>query len=183
MPDLNAIDISGQPHWKDADRTIMPIVKPGLLGVRTASVGWIGRLRAGVEVYAPVPDVSQGGILELHQAQVRHLHAELGKLVEQWDTEPRNLVAEADTILGDAGCLGRNRASTGYEVETDGTAVHVYHHAGRGRDSHSLNLFNYAKTLAAAGYTGPGENATPIVRAPDGHAARVEAIPPAAESF
>jgi hypothetical protein len=177
------IDLSGQPHWKDADRTIMPTVEPGLLGVRTAAVGWVGRLRAGVETYAPVPDVEQGGILELGQAQVRHLHAELGKLIEKWDTEPRDLVAEADTILRDAGHLGRNRASHGYEVETNGTVVHVYHHTGRERDPHTVNLFAYSRTLAAAGYTGPGDNAEPIVHAPDDHPARVEATPPAAESF
>lgn len=181
MPD---IDLSGQPHWKDADRTIMPTVEEGLLGVRMAAVGWIGRLRAGVETYAPVPDVDQGGILELGQAQVRHLHAELGKLIEKWDTEPRDLADEADIILRDAGHLGRNRASTGYEVETDGTVVHVYHHDGRGRSRHLGPFQAYAHSLEAAGYTGPDGAPFPEVeRATDEHPTRVHAIPPAAESF
>ena len=55
MPD---IDLSGQPHWTEADRSIMPTVEPGLLGIRRATIGWIGRLRAGLETYAPVADVA-----------------------------------------------------------------------------------------------------------------------------
>ncbi|MFE6000410.1 hypothetical protein ACFQ6C_26675 [Streptomyces sp. NPDC056454] len=180
-PDL---DLSGQPYWKDVDRTVMPTVEASLSGVRRVAVGWIGRLRAGVETYAPVPDVDQGGILELGQQQVRHLHAELGRQIRRWDTEPRDLIAEADTFLHDAGHLGRNRASQGYAVETDGTTVRVYHDTGRERDSHPLNLSNYARTLGAAGYTGPDGTGAPVVAdASDDHAAHVVATPPAAESF
>lgn len=184
MNDRAAIDLSGQPHWRDADRTIMPTVEEGLLGVRTAAVGWIGRLRAGVETYAPVPDVDQGGLLELGQAQARHLHAELGKLIEKWDTEPRDLADEADIILRDAGHLGRNRASTGYEIETDGTAVYVYHHDGHQRTRGMSHIGQYAYVLERAGYTGPeGSQAPTVQSANDDHAARLVAIPPAAESF
>lgn len=172
------IDLSGQPHWKEVDRSIMPTVEPGLLGVRRAAVGWIGRLRDGVETYAPVADVKQGGILELSQAQARHLHAELGKLIEKWDSEPRDLVAEVDTVLRDAGHVGRNRASQGYEVETDGNDVHVYHNAGDGRVSYWDALEKYAQALTAAGYYD-----VTVQRETVNRAGRVVAIPPAAEDF
>lgn len=187
MTDRDAIDLTGQPYWRDADRSIMPGVEPGLLGIRTAVVGWIGRLRAGVETYAPVPSVDQGGTLELGQAQVRHLHAEFGKLIEKWDTEPRDLVDEVDSVLGNVPgrqFLSRAKASSGYEVETDGGAVYVYYHDGRGRSRHLGPFQDYAHSLEAAGYTGPDGAPFPEVeRATDEHPTRVHAIPPAAESF
>lgn len=179
------IDLSGQPLWSDQDRTIMPTVEESLLGVRRATVGWIGRLRAGLELYAPVPDIDQGGTLELGQAQVRHLYAEFGKLIEKWDTEPRDLVAEVDKTLStghDGKFTSRTRASQGYDVETDGNDVFVYHHDGRGRigdDSpHLPKLYAYAHALKDAGY-----QEVSVQGAADGRAARVVAIPPAAEDF
>ncbi|PPS89586.1 hypothetical protein [Streptomyces sp. MH60] len=175
MPD---IDLSSQPHWTEQDRTIMPTVEPSLLGVRRVTVGRIGRLRADVELYAPVPDINQGGTLELGQAQVRHLYAEFGKMIEQWDTEPRDLAAEADTILRDAKNLGRSRASSGYEIETDGTAVYVYHNDGRERSPHLRALYPYSDVLRDSGYTG-----VKLEEQTDDHAARVVATPPAAEDF
>jgi hypothetical protein len=182
MPD---IDLSGQPHWTDYDRSIMPQVEPGLLGIRTAVVAWIGRLRAGIETYAPVADVHQGGALELTQAQTRHLHAELGKLIEKWDTEPRDMPGEVDKILSMAAgrrFTSRTRATRGYEVETNGNDVFVYHHDGReriGDDSpHLRYLYAYAEVLTGAGY-----HEARVQNATDEHAARVVAIPPAAEDF
>jgi hypothetical protein len=175
---------AGRPSWTDYDRSIMPAVEPGFSGIRTVLVGWIGRLRAGVEVYAPVPGLHQGGGLQLTQAQVRHLHAELGRQIERWDTEPRDLIAEADEILRLGGHTGRKRASTGYEIETDGTTVYVYHsHMGeRGRGMTPIG--QYAHVLAEAGYTGPDGSPAPAVHSATGeHAARVIAVPPPAESF
>ncbi|MEV7675033.1 hypothetical protein [Streptomyces sp. NPDC088752] len=179
MPD---IDLSGQPHWISHDRTILPQVEEDLVGIRRAVVAWIGRLNAGVETYAPVPDIDQGGTLELSQAQARHLHAELGKLISKWDTEPRDLIAEADEILRGAGHIGRNRASKGYEVTTDGSAVYVYHQDGRGpigADDNPSHLYAYAGALKDAGYTDVTVNAA----TEEQPARRVRAVPPAAESF
>ncbi|MET7363196.1 hypothetical protein ABZS76_32830 [Streptomyces sp. NPDC005562] len=181
---MTDIDLSGQPSWKNADPNILPSVKPSLIGVRRTAVGWIGRLRAGAEMYAPVPDVDQGGLLELSQAQVRHLYAEFGKRIAEWDNEPRDLVGEADEILSDAGHFGRNRASTGFEVETDGAVVYVYHSTGRGRDERNETHAAYARALKGAGYTGLEGAPEPTVQgATEEHAARVVAVPPAAESF
>ncbi|MEU6362181.1 hypothetical protein [Streptomyces albidoflavus] len=172
------IDLSGQPSWADVDRTTLPTVERSLAGVRRLAVGWIGRLRAGAETYAPVPDVGRGGILELSQAQTRHLYAELGKHISEWDSEPRDLTAEADTILRDANHVGRNRASSGYEIETDGTAVHVYHSNRGERSSDLYPLHRYADTLRDSGYTG-----VKVEEQTEEHAARVVATPPAAEDF
>jgi hypothetical protein len=187
MPDT--IDLSSQPRWPDYDRSVMPQVEEGLLGIRTAVVAWIGRLQAGVEMYAPVPDIDQGGTLELTQTQTRHLYAKLGELIHKWDTEPRDLGQEVDKILSTAAgrrFTSRTRASQGYEteVETDGANayVFVYHHDGReriGDDSpHLRYLYVYAEILKGAGYTG-----VEVQAASHEHAARVHAIPPAAESF
>lgn len=181
---MSDINLSGQPHWTEQDRTIMPTVEPDLLGVRRVTVGWIGRLNAGAEVYAPVPGVDQGGTLELGQAQVRHLYAEFGKMIKQWDTEPRDLAAEVDAILSDARprFTARARASQGYEIETDGTAVYVYHHDGRGRisaDDNPSHLYAYAEVLKKAGYT----SATVEHATEERPTRRVRAIPPAAEDF
>lgn len=177
----NDIDLSGQPHWETYDRTIMPQVEEGLLGIRTAVVAWIGRLQAGLETYAPVADVDQGGTLELTQTQTRHLYAELGKLIEKWDTEPRDLAQEVDKILSRAAgrrFTSRTRASKGYKVETDGTAVYVYHHNGEDRVSYRYLLEGYADALAAAGYSEVDVQPETVNRA-----ARVHAIPPAAEAL
>lgn len=181
---MNDIDLSGQPHWTEQDRTIMPTVEPSLLGIRRVTVGWIGRLNAGMELYAPVPDVEQGGTLELGQAQVRHLYAEFGKMIKEWDTEPRDLAEEADKTLSSAGrrFTSRARASEGYEVETDGAAVYVYH-SDRGEYT-AHNLTAYADALSKAGYTGPKGASAPVIEGgSEDIVSRVHAVPPAAESF
>ncbi|MFJ4902947.1 hypothetical protein [Streptomyces sp. NPDC088727] len=179
------IDLSAQPSWKSKDPNIMLAVEEDMIGVRRVVVAWIGRLRSRAESYTPVADAHQGGPLMLSQAQTRHLHAELGKQIARWDTEPRDMVAEADEFLSEAGYTGRKRASTGYEIETNGEAVHVYHATtgGRVNDEDTEHLLRYATALKKAGYTGPGDSAEPVVHAPDGQAAHIVAVPPAAESF
>jgi hypothetical protein len=114
----------------------------------------------------------------------------LGKLIAKWDTEPRDLAQEVDKILsmaaGGRRFTSRARASQGYDIEaeTDGANayVFVYHHDGReriGEDSpHLRRLHLYAEMLRGAGYTG-----VEVQAASTQHAARVHAIPPAAETF
>lgn len=197
MSDRHIIDLRTLPHYSEIDRSHMPPVDEDLNGVRQVVIHDIGRFRSGFEYYAPIAPTEdgtpKGGMLSLSQAQVRHLHAELGKLIERWDTEPRDLADEVDRILRSTHghrFLSRVRGSSGYEIETDGTAVRVYHHTGRGRDRNTGHIYSYARALQDAKYTGPGDNAAPIVytpddqaAAPDDVAARVEAIPPAATSF
>ena len=86
--------------------------------------------------------------------------------------------------LWQAGHKGRNRASTGYEIETDGSAVYVYH-SNRGERGRGMEPFGpYLHVLKQAGYTGPDGSPEPKAQAAtDGHAARIVAVPPAAESF
>lgn len=187
MGDKNIIDLRTLTPYTRRDRGCLPRVEADWVGVRQVVIGDIGRYLSSFEYYAPMPPdengTPQGGALVLSQAQVRHIHAELGVLINGWDNTPRDLIAEADTVLCDAGHLGRSRASQGFEIETDGTTVFVYHHDGRGRDAFDTNIARYADTLEKAGYTGPGGSPRPLMNASDYYAACVEAIPPAATSF
>jgi len=184
MPEPETIDMRTLPRISEIDRTVMPSVEEELTGIHQVIVGTIGRFRSGFEYYAPVDHDGPGGMLSLSQAQTRHLTKELVALVQKWDTEPRDLAAEADMILRDAGHRGRNRASSGYEIETDGTAVYVYYADGRGRGRHTFYLSRYAEVLKQAGYTSPDNGSAPVIEGgTDEHAPRVYAIPPAAESF
>lgn len=180
-------DMSALPHFRQRDRNHLPPVEPSIMGIREALICDITPIRAGgMKYYAPIGPADdgtpRGGVLQLSQAQVRHLAKQLTAMVEQWDTEPRDLAAEADMILWDRGYLGRNRASRGYEIETDGTSVYVYFSDGR---EHINGPFEqYAHALATAGYTGPDGIGRPVIEdGTDEHAPRVRAIPPAAESF
>ncbi|MGW2657034.1 hypothetical protein ACWC1D_25680 [Streptomyces sp. NPDC001478] len=188
MSDRDSTDLRTLPHHSEIDRDHLPPVEEELDGVRQAVIGDIGHFRSGF--YVPIAPAEggtpRGGMLSLSQAQLRHLHAELGKLIGRWDSEPRDLADEADRILGSAPgrrFFSRTRASSGYEIETDGTTVHVYLHTGHGRARDASHLYSYARALADAGYTGPGDHAAPVVCASDGCPARVEAVPPAATSF
>lgn len=175
------------PRYSERDRDHLPEVGPSLHGVREVEIHSITPLNTKIPYYGfigPEGDGSpQGGAVALSQAQTRHIHAELEKLITAWDNEPRDLVAEVDSILQDARHISSNRASQGYEIETDGATVLVYHHNGRGRDALAVNILaRYADTLEKAGYVGPGDSSRPLIGAAD-HSTYVEAVPPAATSF
>lgn len=69
-------------RWTEHDETVMPVVEISLGEEPRLIIGEIARVtNTDLELYVPVPvfdNRANGGLLELTEAQARHLHKELG---------------------------------------------------------------------------------------------------------
>lgn len=85
------VDLSKLPHVSEIVRTYLPSLEEELNGHHQVVIGDIGRFRSGFEYYAPIaPEENgrpKGGMLSLSEEQARHIHAQLGALIKQWDDD------------------------------------------------------------------------------------------------
>lgn len=76
-----------QINLNDVDPTFLPLVEDSLTGGGRVIVGPIIRVRSDLHLYVPVdPDKGhRDGILELSDAQMRHLHKRFGEIIKERD--------------------------------------------------------------------------------------------------